>query len=208
MATLVQSANEMRQFVLIMTLGLVFVFVLKKSVMSDRPTSALLFLSIGIVIAVEMYFNGLLRIFMSAFLNEKPSSKNHGIHVSPEVWKYIGLIVGALAFFAIAFLVAMKVVAWYNSPAKVEARALCDNEALQRIQRGLADNPDYQDLSDWKKQLAKRQSPEAKALMVEIDRLHEEIRSQEETAALAPIADGLAEIRFKNDPAKRAETPE
>jgi hypothetical protein len=208
MASLVQSAKDMQQLVLAMTLGIVFFAVLKNA-FSDRPITALPFLFIGMVIvSVALKGGELLDPFLGEFHKEKQTSKNHGFHVSPEAWKYVGLAAGVLVLFAIWYFIAKKAMAWYNSPAKVEARALRDSEAMQRIQRGLADNPDYQALSGWQKQLSKRQSPEARALMVEIDRLHEKLRSQEEAAALAPIAEDLAEIRFRNDPANREESAE
>jgi hypothetical protein len=214
LASLVESAHH-SQRVLVIAMLLMFVCLGGVSTFSDKPSRSVApFMALAVmwvaIIWLEIFRPG---VVMQFIMGEESSDKEKPKPlISPETWKYIGLVVGAIVCLAViaamAFFIAKKFFTWYDSPAKVEARALRDSEAMQRIQEGLADNPDYQTLSAWKKQLAKRQSPEARALMVEIDRLHEKLRSEEETAALAPIADDLAKIRFRNDPANREQSPE
>jgi hypothetical protein len=91
------------------------------------------------------------------------------IHISPENWMYIGLTLAACVALTLLFFAVNKTMTWHNSPAKVEARAVRESDALRRIQQGLADNNDYQQLLAWKKELAKRQTPEAIELRTAVD---------------------------------------
>jgi hypothetical protein len=202
-ATLVESAENFKQFVVIMTLAMVVIALVMKMIKSGSyypGATVALFLVLIAGISTGMFTD----IFGLLLGQEKPKHKPK-IHISHEVWKYVGLVAAALLCIAVLYFIVKAALAWYNSPAKVEARAARNSEALMRIRQGLLDNPDYAALASWQRQLANRQSPETNALRAEISRLLEAIRSEEETAALAPIAEGLADIRFRNEPAERPE---
>jgi hypothetical protein len=129
--------------------------------------------------------------------------------ISPETWKHIGIVLGAVVVAVVLFVAiiygAKRFKKWYLSPEKVEARALRDSEAIQRIHQGLTDNADYQTLSKLCKDLSRLKSPEAQGLLTQITAKREEIRRQEEHAALAYAHEELERIKFMNDPAKSDE---
>jgi hypothetical protein len=119
-----------------------------------------------------------------------------------------GLVVLAILAVA-AFIAALAFIvprgwkmfwAWHNRPEKIAARDRRENQVLQRILKGLEDNPDYVTLTNQSDWLAGRSTPEAVEIKAKVDRMLELVRSQEELAALAWVADSLAEIKFRVEP--------
>jgi hypothetical protein len=212
LATLVESAHH-SQHVLVIAMLLMFVCLGVVSTFSDKPSGLVApFMALAMMGVVMFIWLGIFRpvaVMRLIIGEEKSENKKPKPLISPETWKYIGLVVGAIVCLAViaamAYFIAKKFFAWYNSPAKIEARAMRKSEFYQRMQNSLMGEPDYTTLCALKAQLGKRNTPEATALLAEIDRLLENVRRDAEATALQPIAEELAQIRFRHDSAEPEE---
>jgi hypothetical protein len=137
------------------------------------------------------------------------AARTHPRHVVPHPptwfekywWVVVLAVVGALLLVIVIYFAVKAVHAWHNSPAKVEARERKHNDLLRRIAETLADNPDYPTLLNLRKQIEKRDSEKASAILVRINALLDQSRREAEETALEPVERELDRIQFKIDPA-------
>jgi cellulose biosynthesis protein BcsQ len=129
---------------------------------------------------------------------------------TPNMFSVLMILGVAIAGSMLALLVLIKVVDMVCGLAFVsfrtnrhESRNKRNNELLRRVAEGLADNPDYRTLCRISEELrrADLQGEDVAKVRADVDRLKEKLRSEEQSAALAPIMLEMESLRFRHDPA-------
>jgi hypothetical protein len=209
MASLQSGASIMQHVVLIMFAMIIFCVVGSK-VLSDnpRPVFAVLpFLLLGLVFTMQPQIlvnlgMSLINLFTgvedSKPAHDKSNDSGWKIHISTEDWIYAGVTLAVCIVLTLLFFAIKKYIVWYNSPEKVEARAVAENETLQRIREGIADNPDIMTLNRLINELSARKSSQATELLAEAKAERTKLEEAEERAALTDARDELADIKQRN----------
>jgi hypothetical protein len=211
---LMSAAHEISKYAVLVVI-IVAIVALAASFLSAAATGdgnlGALIVPLVVAICLFVFKFDIVHFFDLVFGDVKSdkAARTHPRHVVPHPptwfekywWVVVLAVVGALLLVIVIYFAVKAVHAWHNSPAKVEARERKHNDLLRRIAETLADNPDYPTLLNLRKQIEKRDSEKASAILVRINALLDQSRREAEETALEPVERELDRIQFKIDPA-------